>query len=118
VTASASRLQDSTSSDVLAEIREKHSKFRFAPLFGVLFIVTMLALVSIKPPTWIPVSLLPVLIFLFVVIDRGDYERKLVVLNYDLDDDARAKYVSFLNAIQTVAGFPGLAGAQSGPSCR
>jgi hypothetical protein len=103
VTASASQLNDSTSAGLLAEIQEKHGRFSFAPLFGVVFAVFLILLLSTKPPIWVPLSVVPVLVFLYGAIARGDYERKLVVLNYDLDGDARAKYVALLNAIQTVA---------------
>jgi hypothetical protein len=104
LTASASHLQDSTSTDLLAEIGEKHAKVRFGPIVGAAFLIVMLMLLSIKPPLWMPLVLAVVFIALFVVISRGDYERKLVELNYDLDEAAGAKYVSFLNSIQMVAG--------------
>jgi hypothetical protein len=104
LTASASHLQDSTSADLLAEIREKHRKVRFGPIVGVAFLIVMVMLLSIKPPLWIPLALAPIFIVLFIVISRGDYEQKLVELNYELDDAARAKYVSLLNTLQKVAG--------------
>jgi hypothetical protein len=104
LTASASDLQDLTSADLLAEIKEKHAKVRFGPIAGTAFLIVMFLLLLVNPPLWMPLALAPIFIFLFIFISRGDYERKLVELNYDLDDVARARYVSLLNTLQKVAG--------------
>jgi hypothetical protein len=34
---------------------------------------------------------------------RSDYQSKLAVLNYDLDADARLRYVALLNTVQALA---------------
>ena len=103
VTAEAGQLHDATSEGLLREIQEKQRKTRLAPIAAVLSCFLVLAMLAIKVPLWMVAVAIPVLVFIHACLSRTDYESKLVVLNYELDGDARTQYVELLNAVQSLA---------------
>jgi len=102
-TAHASEFHDSTSESLLNEIRQKHQKTRIAPLFAIASAIVVLGLLSAKVSRWAVVPLVPVFALAHAAIGRRDWEEKLVLLNYDLDNEARALYIQLLSAMQTFA---------------
>ena len=102
-TAHASEFHDSTSESLLNEIRQKHQKTRIAPLFAIASAIVVLGLLSAKVSLWAVVPLVPVFALAHAAIGRRDWEEKLVLLNYDLDNEARALYIQLLSAMQTFA---------------
>ena len=103
LSADVAQLHDTTSERLLQEIQQKQRKLRFAPMIAILSGLLILGLLAGEVSIWIPVVLIPVLAVLHAYVARHDYESKLVVLNYDLDSDARTKYVALLTAIQWLA---------------
>jgi len=99
-TAHVSELRDSTSESLLSEIQQKHARTRLAPVEAVFSTILIVALLIAKVSLAITV---PVVLLLAVghgLAARHDYAEKLVVLNYDLDADARVRYVELLKTLQ------------------
>jgi len=101
--ADAAALHDATSEGLLHEIQEKQRKIRLAPLAAILSCLLVVAMMVAKVPLWLPLAAIPLLVCIHVYLAHTDYESKLVVLNYDLDSDARTRYVYLLNALQSLA---------------
>ncbi len=103
-TAQVSALHDATSESLLSEIQQKYDKARLAPIAAVFAFLLIVALLVANAPLWVTISLIPLLSVVHGVLALHDYEGKVVALNYELDADAQAHYVEFLNAIQAFAG--------------
>jgi hypothetical protein len=103
VSADAAELHDATSEGLLHEIQEKQRKTRLAPIGAILAFLLVLVMLIAKVPLWLTIAVVPVLACVHAYLSRTDYESKLVVLNYELDSDARARYVDLLNALQSLA---------------
>jgi hypothetical protein len=103
LTAHADQLRDSTSEGLLAEIREKHQKASIAPIFAIGAGVLVLALLSANTSVLVLVPLVVTLVLIHSALARKDWEKKLVIINYDLDSHARTRYVQFVNAMQVFA---------------
>jgi hypothetical protein len=99
-TAHVSELRDSTSQSLLSEIQQKHAKTRLAPLEAVLATILIMGLSIANVSLWIVVPVVMVLAIGHGLLARRDFAEKRVVLNYDLDADARAHYVELMKAIQ------------------
>jgi hypothetical protein len=103
VTADVSRLQDSTAEVLLTELRDKQNKFRLAPIGAASFVLTTILLLAARLSLWAVVPCIVLFVFLHAAMVRSDYQSKLAVLNYDLDADARLRYVAMLNTVQALA---------------
>ena len=101
-TADVSRLQDSTAEMLLKELREKQRMIRFAPILATAFVLATILLLAGQLPLWVTIPFIVVFVVIHAAMVRGDYDRKLVVLNYDLDSDARVSYVKLLNGLQAL----------------
>jgi hypothetical protein len=99
-TAHASELRDSTSEGLLNEIQQKHQRARLAPAQAVLATMLVAGLSIANVSLWFIVPVVLVLAVGHGLLAWRDYAEKLVVLNYDLDSDARARYVELLKALQ------------------
>lgn len=104
LTAPASELRDSSSDTLLQEIRQKHQKTRLASIFAVISGLLAYSLLSARVPALIVIATAAILVWVHVILARRDWEQKLVVVNYDLDESARSRYVQLLKAIETFAG--------------
>lgn len=102
VTADVSQLHDSSAETLLQELTEKHNQKRIAPIFAITFVIATVLMLSVQLSIWI---MLFACLFVYAHAEllRTDYERKLTLLNYGLDTDARARYVNLLNSIHTLA---------------
>lgn len=103
VSADATELHDATSEGLLHEIQEKQRKTRLAPVAAILSCLLVTALLAAKVPLWLTLAAIPLLVCIHVYLVHTDYESKLVVLHYELDSDARTRYVDLLNALQSLA---------------
>jgi hypothetical protein len=65
--------------------------------------VLVLAMLVAKVPLWLTIAAIAVLACAHAYLVRTDYESKLVVLNYELESEARTQYVDLLNALQSLA---------------
>jgi len=103
-TADVSRLQDSTAETLLNELREKQRRIRFAPISVTAFVLATILLLAAQLSFWVIIPCIVLFVLIHAAMVRSDYERKLAVLNYDLDSEARVQYVKLLNALQALAG--------------
>jgi hypothetical protein len=103
VSADATALRDATSEGLLSEIQEKHRKTRLAPIAAILSCLLVLAMLVAKIPFLLTIAAIIPLVFVHAYLVRTDYESKLVVLNYELDSDARTGYLDLLNALKSLA---------------
>ncbi|HEY8224241.1 MAG TPA: DUF4236 domain-containing protein [Pyrinomonadaceae bacterium] len=103
VSADAALLHDATSEGLLREIQAKQRKTRLAPVGAILSCLLVVAMLVVKVPLWLTLAAIPLLVCIHVYLAHTDYESKLVVLNYELDSDARTRYVDLLNALQSLA---------------
>jgi hypothetical protein len=108
VSADATLLHVATSEGLLREIQEKQRKTRLAPVAAILSCLLVVAMLAVKVPLWMTLAAIPLLVCIHVSLAHTDYESKLVVLNYELDSDARTRYVDLLNALQSLAISAGL----------
>ena len=102
-TADVSQLQDSSAQTLLAELREKHQKPRLSLVAAITIVLTIVLLLAAQVSLWITIPCAALLLALHAALVRNDYEKKSTVLNYDLDPEARARYVRMLNAIRALA---------------
>ena len=103
VSADAAQLHDETSEGLLHEIQEKERKTRLSPIAAVLACILVFLMLSANVPFWLTFAVIPILAFVHGYLTRRDYGSKIVVLNYELDSDASARYVNLLQALQSLA---------------
>jgi Protein of unknown function (DUF4236) len=103
VSANAGELHDATSEGLLREIQYKQGKTRLAPIAAIIICLVVLVMLTTQVPIWLTITIIPLLACMHAYSAHNDYESKLVTLNYDLDPDARARYLELLNALQTLA---------------
>jgi hypothetical protein len=102
-TVDVSHLQDSTAEGLLKELREKERKIRFAPISATAFVIATILLLGAQLSLWVIIPCIVLFVFVHAAMVRSDYERKLAVLDYDLDSEARVRYVTLLNALRALA---------------
>lgn len=89
---------------LLKELRDKQRKVRLAPIGAIGFVLTTILLLVAQLSLWMIFPCIVLFVFVHAAMVRSDYQNKLAVLNYDLDADARLRYLSLLNALQALAG--------------
>jgi hypothetical protein len=102
-TADVSQLQDSSADDLLNEFCEKTERIRLSPLWVVLSILLVVGLLIVAAPTWAAGTISVICAAGYLVIRGYDAQRKTVFLNFDLDTEARSKYVELLKVLQVFA---------------
>ena len=103
-TADVSALHDSTSESLLSEIQRRHNKTRLAPIAAIIAPILVVALLGAQISLWVTVPIIILMSVIHGIWAQRDYEETVLALNYELDPDARARYVELLNAIQAFAG--------------
>jgi membrane protein implicated in regulation of membrane protease activity len=107
-TASASSLQDSSATELLQEITFHHRRTRIAPIIIGLaaFVVGISMLASF--PIWINMALVLAGVIAHAIATRADYKRKVIHLDYTLEQDAARAYVVLLQGIEQLRSLGGL----------
>ena len=102
-TADVSQLQDSTAETLLNELREKQRKPRLSLVAAIPIVLTIILLLAAQVSLWVTIPCAVLLLVLHAALVRNDYEKKSVALNYDLDPEARVRYVKMLSATRALA---------------
>src|SRR5437868_3375589 len=103
VTADVSQLKDSTAETLLQELTEKHNQPRMAPIFAFAFVIATVLMLSVHLSIWIMLLFAGLFIYAHAELVRSDQEKKVTVLNYGLDNEAKSRYVGFLKVLQSFA---------------
>lgn len=107
-TANAASLQDSSATELLQEITFHHRRARIASIVIGLaaFAVGISMLASL--PVWINITLVLAGVVAHVAAIRADYKRKVIHLDYTLEQDAAPAYVALLQGIEQLRSLGGL----------
>jgi hypothetical protein len=102
-TADVSSLQDSTAETLLKELRDKHRRVRLAPISAIVFVLATILLLAAQLSLWMIMLCVALFVFVHTAMVRSDYENKVAVLDYELDSEARIRYVTLLKGLQALA---------------
>jgi hypothetical protein len=99
---SALNMTDSSSADLLAEINDKHKKWRVLPIVFVGAGVLLLVGINMGVPNWFFVGLAAATVLAGVLAWRRDVLAKSVVLGYELDPDVEKTFTRLHEAFKLV----------------
>jgi hypothetical protein len=102
-TADVGQLQDSSAEELLGYIREQHKKMVLAPWVAAGAGLIVVGMLAGELALWLVASCVVLTLVAYFLIGRFDAGRKRVVLRYMLDDSARARYDSLLEAVKTLS---------------
>jgi hypothetical protein len=99
----AAALVDSSSAQLLQEIRRKHGRVRSWPVIAIVTLVYEGYALANALPQWALLVGLIIGVAVTVLAYRWDIQRKLVVLHYELADSALTNYSAFVLSASTLA---------------
>jgi hypothetical protein len=102
-TADVTQLRDSSADELLSYIREQHAKAVTAPWISALAGLLLVGMIAREVALWLVACCIVLIIAAHLVVSRFDAGRKRVVLGYHLDESARSKYDSLLDAMKSLA---------------
>src|ERR1039458_8253406 len=101
-TADVTQLRDSSAEELLRYIREQHAKAIIAPWISAGAGLILVGMIAREVTLWLVAGCAILAIIAHLVISRFDAGRKRVVLGYHLDESARTKHDSLLDAMKSV----------------
>jgi hypothetical protein len=107
-TAQAGQLQPSTAAGVLQQLQNSHSKATWTPIYTALAPLGLIVALFAGIGMWSALGLSVLLVIGHLYLQREDAERKFVSLDFDLDGDARLRYLDLLSGCLTLAQAAGL----------
>ena len=93
-------LQDSSSSELLAELNDKHKRSQLFPVITFIAVIVLIILLLMKLQVWVYVVTIPIAAISIFWARQNDQLTKTVVLFYELDGVAESAYQALHDAFK------------------